>query len=554
MLRVGVLLDTTQPSAWISNLLEHLRVCEFARLEVALFLSSGEDSSFKRTIDSMLFRAYERWDHRRGQCEDNPLATAGISAALNGVKRISLNSHAATIAELNIDVLLLLAQQKPNATLLGCARYGLWSCEIERDSRYLPGPSGFWPMFRQAWTTDCSIVIRTANARSSAKAYSSSTSTCLWSLFGNRRYLYWKAGEIVLRCLREVSCRGEEFLNSLPVSESVGSTDSANSFPGNLQMLAFGGRLFGHWLHARVAGFAPGSAHKWSIMLRQRSQKRRYDDPAGYTIMPCPTDRFYADPFLFERDGRTFLFFEDFRYADGYARISCCEIEPNGFATDPIEVLKLPFHLSYPFVFEDHGNVFMVPESRSSRKVVLYRATDFPSTWTPEATLLENTYAVDSTIFKANGKYWMFSGISDGRYSNSDELSLFFSDSLQGPWKPHPKNPVISDVRCARPAGAVFQHDNKLIRPSQDCSKTYGYGLVFSEIITLTEVDYEERQIAHLYPESTPGSSANHTYNRSRNFEVIDRFVSRKTIPTESFAQRSHPRTSNFRNLSEIDA
>jgi len=319
-------------------------------------------------------------------------------------------------------------------------------------------------------------------------------------------------------------------------------------------MLAFGGRLFGHWLHARVAAFAPGSAHKWSIVLRQRSHKRRYDDPAGYSMMPCPTDRFYADPFLFEREGRTFLFFEDFRYADGYARISCCEIEPNGFATDPIEVLKLPFHLSYPFVFEDHGNVFMVPESRSSRNVVLYRATDFPSTWTPEAILLENTYAVDSTIFKANGKYWMFSGISDGRYSNSDELSLFFSDSLQGPWKPHAKNPVISDVRCARPAGAVFQHDNKLIRPSQDCSKTYGYGLCFSEIITLTEVDYEERQIAHLYPESTPGSSANHTYNRSRNFEVIDRFVSRKTIPTESFAQRSHPRTSNFRNLSEIDA
>lgn len=536
MLRVGVLLDPAHSSAWILDLVERLRNCPFAHLELVLFLSSHEVPAPAYAFDSILFRAYEQWDHRRNQGEGNPLAAVDISASLSGVERISLDDQAASIADVSVDVLLSLVKHQPAAELFDCARYGIWSCEIGQGSLYLPGPSSFWPMLRRAWTTDCSVVIRTSDARMAARAYTSPTSTELWSLYGNRRYIYWKAVDIILRCLRELNCRGEGFINSLGFHETSRSDSPTNRFPGNFQMIGFGGRLVTHWFRARLARIIPGSQRKWSIMLRQRLPDRRFDDPAGYAIVHCPTDRFYADPFLFEREGKTFLFFEDFRHADGYARISCCEIKPNGSVSDPIEVLNLPFHLSYPFVFEEEGSVFMVPESRASRSVVLYRAADFPSVWVPEAVLLDDIYAVDSTIYKANGKYWMFTSVSDGRFSNSDELSLFFSDELRGPWKSHAGNPVISDVRSARPAGAVFQHAGKLIRPSQDCSKAYGYGLVFSEIITLTETEYEERQIARLDPESVRGNSANHTYNRSGNLEVIDRYLPAKMIPMRRFA------------------
>jgi hypothetical protein len=77
-------------------------------------------------------------------------------------------------------------------------------------------------------------------------------------------------------------------------------------------------------------------------------------------------------------------------------------------------------------------------------------------------------------------------------------------------------------VRRARPAGALFVDDGRLIRPSQDCAKAYGYGLVFSEVVTLTETDYEEHVVARVDPTWAKGNLGTHTYSRTEEFEVID--------------------------------
>jgi hypothetical protein len=130
---------------------------------------------------------------------------------------------------------------------------------------------------------------------------------------------------------------------------------------------------------------------------------------------------------------------------------------------------------------------------------------------------------VDATIHEVNGQFWMFAGVSNGRYSNSDELCLFFADVLSGPWKPHRANPVVSDVRRSRPAGKLFYDQGRLIRPSQDCGKAYGYAVAFSEVLTLTETEYEERQISRLEPDLVADCEGTHTYNRTEQFEVVDR-------------------------------
>jgi hypothetical protein len=235
-----------------------------------------------------------------------------------------------------------------------------------------------------------------------------------------------------------------------------------------------------------------------------------------------PKDRFYADPFLFEKDGKTYLFLEDLRYSEGRALISCCELNPDGTHGPIVEVLRRPYHLSYPFLFEENGQIYMIPETKGNRTVELYRATNFPNEWTLESVLLDNIYAVDATIHRSDGKYWMFVGISNGRYSNCDELGIYFADALKGPWTPHPANPVVSDVRRARPAGALFRDQGRLIRPSQDCARAYGYAIVFSEVITLSETEYEERPIARLDPDWVKANLGTHTYTRTGQFEVID--------------------------------
>jgi hypothetical protein len=265
-----------------------------------------------------------------------------------------------------------------------------------------------------------------------------------------------------------------------------------------------------------------GGYVQWFVAIRKKSPDRRFDNPDGYSIIRSPHDRFYADPFIVARNGKNFLFFEDFRYKEGRAVISCSQIDVAGNFGDPIEVLRRPYHLSYPFLFEHEGQVYMIPESKSNRTVELYRAEEFPSQWSFERVLMKDVFAVDATIHVANGRFWMFAGLSNGKYSNCDELWLFYAESLFGPWHPHRDNPVISDVRRSRPAGALFREGGVLIRPSQDCARDYGYALRFSEIAVLNEREYRERPLAYLGPEWVKGNLGTHTYSATNSFEVID--------------------------------
>lgn len=105
----------------------------------------------------------------------------------------------------------------------------------------------------------------------------------------------------------------------------------------------------------------------------------------------------------------------------------------------------------------------------------------------------------------------------------NDETFLYFSDRLEDWWTPHPRNPVVSDARCARPAGRPFVHDGRLIRPSQDCTGRYGRRVVFNAVEQLTTDDYRERPVGALGPEWAPlANLAAHTYTFDGDWEATD--------------------------------
>ena len=103
-----------------------------------------------------------------------------------------------------------------------------------------------------------------------------------------------------------------------------------------------------------------------------------------------------------------------------------------------------------------------------------------------------------------------------------DELYLFFADAPEGEWQPHPRNPVVSDVRRARPAGRVFARDGELIRPSQDCSIRYGGAVMFNRIVQLTPTDYAEVPAGRMGPGWLRGGLGTHTFNSDSEYEVVD--------------------------------
>ncbi len=119
-------------------------------------------------------------------------------------------------------------------------------------------------------------------------------------------------------------------------------------------------------------------------------------------------------------------------------------------------MLERDCHVSYPLTFTWNGSWYMIPETAQNRTVELYRAVDFPHRWEFELVLLSDIEAVDATAAEIEGSWWMFVNIGVEGASTWDELHLYSAPTPLGPWVPHARNPVKSDVRSARPAGRVF--------------------------------------------------------------------------------------------------
>ena len=249
-------------------------------------------------------------------------------------------------------------------------------------------------------------------------------------------------------------------------------------------------------------------------------------DLSRYAPLRPPNGHFWADPFVLKHAGRYYVLFEELKYTEERGYIRAVELDGEGPVGVPQTVLDLPFHLSYPFIFEYEGTVYMLPEMSLEGRLELYRAVNAPYEWVLDRVLMQDVHLIDATLARIDGRWWMFAcRYLEGLFEWND-LVLFHSDSPFGPWTPHPANPVVSDVRFARPAGSVYRADGQWFRPAQDCTHTYGGGIRIQRIVRLTETEYQEEEFRRIDPEFE--SNGCHTINRVDNLSVIDLKVRKK--------------------------
>jgi len=247
----------------------------------------------------------------------------------------------------------------------------------------------------------------------------------------------------------------------------------------------------------------------------------------AFTPLTPERDRYWGDPFVLQRDGHYFVFLEEKLYAAGRGRIACLELDASVNLISHRVVLERDYHLSYPFVFEQNDELYMIPESAANRSVDLYRCGRFPDTWEFVKVLLHDTYAVDASLLEHGGRIWLFANVKGKDGSSLNALHLFWSDSLLADvWHTHPLNPVVRDIGSARPAGRIFMQDGQLIRPSQDSTRRYGHALRFNRITRLDAEGYSEERVASFAP--TGGRiRATHTFNQAGGLTVIDAVIRR---------------------------
>jgi hypothetical protein len=253
---------------------------------------------------------------------------------------------------------------------------------------------------------------------------------------------------------------------------------------------------------------------QWSVALRNGS--------GPFVPVESEKGHFYADPFFYAASGKTFLFVEDYSDATRKAVIAAAEVVGDRLAGAPIPVLERPYHLSYPLVFAEAGEIFMLPETVGNRSVELYRAAQFPWKWQHESVLIEGMPLADATPVFHENRWWLFANMAQHGTTDHDELFIFYSDRLTGPWQQHADNPVKSDCRSARPAGRIVRRGDRLCRPAQDCETAYGSGIVWNEIVELTPTSFHEIEVARFKAPQAVGFDGLHHFEQLGALQAID--------------------------------
>jgi hypothetical protein len=536
--RVGVILPGLHVPAWQEATLRGIAAGSYAELVVLVLLTA--ENAPPSASASMLHVPHSGSYMRRRlaravcqleskfACEHDAFAERDLAAVFSDKPRVYFHRGAideAARKELlgfDLDVLVDLTASNIALCLARAATHGLWTLGEPHVARIDPAIAAFWPVYHGTAVSEARLCeVSPEGIRRTIATARPATNPLSMRLTGSG--LYWRIASLITTKLRE--------LQRLPVAYGAPADAAEPDAPGE-------SRAQPQWDPPNAKQLATYAVR--NIQRRARaSWSRRFmldqwillahfgadlvTSPLEFKQIVPPKDRLWADPHVIRRDGRFYVFIEEVFFTTGKGHIAVLPINPDGTYDKSVPVLEREYHLSYPFVFEHEGTLFMVPESSGNRTIDLYRCTDFPGKWELVATLMENILATDSTLLQAGGKWWLFANvINNPGESYSEELFLFHAESLTGKWTAHLRNPIVSDCRRSRPAGPILERDGRLYRPAQDCSVRYGYGIRIHEITHLTETEYSEREVSRIAPTWDPAIIATHTLSYTPGLTVLD--------------------------------
>lgn len=541
-LRIGLLIDSFDQRKWIHKIIEEIQASSFAEI-VVLIKNEAESApkqgrlgSYWRNRNYLLYALYTKLDERRVKVNPDAFETSDIKPLLPACPVVNVKPEMKKYSDwfpeealkqiraYDLDVALSFGFRILKGDALRIARHGVWSFHHGDNLVNRGGPAGFWEVMDGIPVTGSVLQVLTEDLDNGVVIYRSLSPTSdRFSVKANRNNLYWKSCAFVLRKLKDLAegaplCTPESQFYR-PYSQRL------FRMPTNAEMFPRLSRLAAQYVGGKFRSAFTGD--QWALAYRFRTSPGDLNNTLyRFKNLTPPKELFWADPCAIKADDRYYVFLEEYSYAKEKGHISVMELDPkNGVVQGPKTVLERDYHLSYPFVFEWNGSYYMAPESAANKTIELYRCKSFPFEWELEKVLMTDVRAKDATLVEVDGLWWMFVSIAENCIP--DELSLFYAESPLGPWTPHPRNPVKSDVRGSRPAGALFEWNGEIYRPAQNSAGRYGYAMSINRITKLDREGFKEEEVSTILPNWNKNLLGTHTLSIAGDLTVVDCLMKR---------------------------
>jgi hypothetical protein len=537
-LRIGILTNGPFISRWSFDMLRLLQERQIADIVLVIQKDSSPISQgfyAKLFRGNILYKTFRKLEAKFFTKASHTFDSIGVDQVNEKLEIFKVKpretkfsdflegSDLETISRYDLDLCFRFGFRILRGDILSTPKYGIWSFHHGDNMLNRGGPAGLWEYLYEQPITGSTLQILTNQldgGRVIERAYCCTDQT---SFTRNISNLYNTSIELVpknLNLLREIG--GEAFFSRIQSSPEFYS-QPLFQIPRDLELLPL---LIKKILKISLRKIKRAfTSEQWILLLKLSKSDGIATNLFTFKTLYPGKDRLWADPFVLQRNGKYYIFFEEVIYGSKKkGTIQVISVNSQAEISEPTSALECDYHLSYPFLYEEqNGQLYMIPETKANKAIEIYECTRFPDQWSFKKALIEDIEAVDATIYKKDDIYWMFATVKSHPGGNtSDQLHLYYANDLFDEWISHPQNPIVTDVRRGRSAGNIIEHNGKIYRPAQCSVPFYGHSIKLCEIIIINKKEYLEVVCEDINPNWTSEIMGIHTYNHCNKLSVAD--------------------------------
>ena len=421
-----------------------------------------------------------------------------------------------------LGLILKLGRNRLKGEVIKATKHGVWFLDYFNKYSNVILPIGFWEIIMNKPVVKISLIKLSENIHQGKIIDQAYFNYHAWSAILTNNLIIKSNVSLLLKNLNELEQNGGNILTVTDKSE-YNQIQSSLALSHSLKYISKFYKFYFKGYLKKIRPKSYESPKLWTLFIGSGN----FLDQNLSKLKPIvvPKGEFWADPFLIKYKEEYYTFFENYSFKDKKGKISCGRINGNKIV-DVIDVLDLDYHLSYPFIFEENGEIFMMPEASSNKRLEIYKCINFPDKWELFSTAFEGENVADAFFYDDEKKQkWLF--LNKPTLPNSCKTSNLFVykvDSLKlNQIIPHRQNPVLIDSCVSRNGGSIFSFNNKIFRPSQrNTHGTYGGNLNINEIEKLTINEYVEKTIQIVEPNFYKGLKAMHHLHQVEDLFIFD--------------------------------
>ena len=477
-------------------------------------------------IEKTLFKITPTVDKEKIIEELNTIKTLYLKPVRKGFLDVFSKDDSEKVKSFDLDIILRHEFNIIRGDILKSSKYGIWSFHHADNSVNRGGPPAFWEILSREPVIGVTLQQLTPELDGGFIIDKAFYNPC-WSYVRSKNLIFESSVTLLFKNIRLLQ------LNHFSIEESSVYDNILYKSPKLVNTLKYILNFYFTILKKcwqKLNSIIFRSRYNcWTIFIGEGN----FLNSTLFRLKPVkmPKDEFWADPFIFNYNSENYIFFENYSYKSKRGKISCGIIKGNQLV-EISDVLDLDYHLSYPFIFEENNNIFLIPETCDNKRLEIYKCVDFPCSWELYSNAFNGENIIDAHIYKdQNMQKWLFLNKQENQNSsNNSDLYIYKFDSLKlDDLQPHLQNPVIINSKTARNGGAIFKYNNEVFRPSQgNVEGIYGRSLNINKIEKLTINEYIEKTVITTYPNFKKGLISMHHLHQKDELFVIDAAYNKK--------------------------